>query len=90
MMMVDWLIKTFQQPARGHNRGQKGVCMRYRLQRKESVSQPCIIGNRSYPLPTYRWKDIAVLDDLDALKANLRKDDNRRIIDTQDGDKIVW
>ena len=80
---------TYRPPV-GIVRGRKGVCMRYRLQRKESVSRPCIIGNHSYPLPAYRWKDIAVSDDLDALKANLRKDDNHRIIDTQDGDKVVW
>ena len=24
---------------------------------------PCTIGNRSYPLPTYRWKDVAISDD---------------------------
>ena len=65
--------------------------MRYRLQRKESVSLPCIIGNHSYPLPSYRWKDIAVSDDLEALKGCMaEKDDLHRIIDTQDEDKIVW
>jgi len=36
---------------------------KYRLQRKEKYSMPCTIGNRSYPLPTYRWKDVAISDD---------------------------
>lgn len=65
--------------------------MRYRLQRRESISRPCIIGNHSYPLPTYRWKDVAVSDDLEALKGCMtKKDDLHRIIDTQDEDKTVW
>ena len=64
--------------------------MRYRLQRKERIFRPCIIGNHSYPLPTYRWKDVAVSDDLEALKKVVKKDDNHRIIDISKGDKVVW
>ena len=37
---------------------------RYRIQRKTPYSMPCIIGNRSYPLPTYRWVDILATIDL--------------------------
>lgn len=42
---------------------------RYRLQRKESIARPNILGNRSYPVHTYRWKDVAVSDDKQALEA---------------------
>ena len=41
---------------------------RYRLQRKTPVSLPCRIGNVSRPLPTYQWQDVAISDDLEALK----------------------
>lgn len=40
---------------------------RYRLQRKERYYMRCVIGNKLYPLPTYRWRDIAVSDDEQAL-----------------------
>ena len=46
---------------------------------------PCIIGNHSYPLPTYRWKDIVVSNDraeLEKLKLNAY---DYRIIDTLEG-----
>ena len=59
--------------------------LRYRLQRKEPYSMPCIIGNHSYPLPTYRWKDIVVSNDraeLEKLKLNAY---DYRIIDTLEG-----
>ena len=63
--------------------------MRYRLQRKERIAMPCIIGNKSMPLPTYRWKDIAVSDDFDALLTYYVDDGAHRIIDTADSDKIM-
>lgn len=40
---------------------------KYRLQRKESYSMPNILGNCSFPVATYRWKDIAVSDDKEIL-----------------------
>lgn len=60
--------------------------MRYRLQYKEPISKPYVIGNRSYPYPTFRWKDIAISDDANALEAmippfatkNYRIEDTRR------------
>ena len=65
--------------------------MRYRLQIKESIHHPYVIGNRSYPYPTFRWKDIAVSDDLEALKKCMTmKDDRYRIIDTHNQDMCVW
>lgn len=36
--------------------------MRYRLQRKEQHVQPNILGNHSFPVYSYRWKDIAAAD----------------------------
>lgn len=65
---------------------------RYRLQRRERVSMPCIIGNRSYPLPTTRWKDIAVSGDKTALEDILRCCEPRgeyRVIDTRNNDEIL-
>ena len=65
---------------------------RFRLQRKERVAMPCIIGNRSFPLPTFRWKDIAISDDATALE-DLRRccepAENYRVIDTRDNDRIL-
>lgn len=55
---------------------------RYRLQRKEQISRPCIIGNRSYPLPTYRWKDIAVSNDKAALETGITDWEKYRVVDT--------
>ena len=57
--------------------------MRYRLQRKETIFMPCIIGNHSYPLPTYRWKDIAISDDRTALEAMIANKETYRVIDTE-------
>jgi hypothetical protein len=47
--------------------------MRYRLQFKEATTHPYIIGNHSYPYPTYRWIDIAISDDLEALEKHFDK-----------------
>lgn len=41
--------------------------MRYRLQRKEQFVLPNILGNHSMPVYTYRWKDIAIGESLEAL-----------------------
>lgn len=60
---------------------------RYRLQRKEPYSMPCVIGNCSYPLPTYRWKDIAVSSDRAALESGITDWDNYRVIDTQQNEQ---
>mgnify|MGYP006989017847 CR=1 FL=1 len=32
---------------------------RFRLQRKEAVARPNILGGRSFPVHTYRWRDVA-------------------------------
>lgn len=42
--------------------------MRYRLQYKEPIARPNILGGHSFPIYTYRWKDIAASDDLLALE----------------------
>lgn len=45
---------------------------RYRLQHKEPCSMPNILGNHSFPVPTYRWVDIAVSNDIEVLKKNFK------------------
>ena len=57
--------------------------MRYRLQRKEAYAMPNIIGNRSLPVHTYRWKDIAASDDRTALEKLMPNDKDYRIEDTR-------
>lgn len=42
---------------------------RYRLQHKEQYVKPNVLGNHNFPVYTYRWVDIAVSGDLDALSA---------------------
>lgn len=42
--------------------------MKYCLQRKESYAMPNILGNKSFPVYTYRWKDIAISEDKKALE----------------------
>lgn len=56
---------------------------RYRLQVKEPIARPNILGNHSFPVHTYRWKDIAASDDYNALLPYLVNDGNHRIEDTQ-------
>ena len=43
--------------------------MRYRLQRKEQYAMPNVLGNHSFPVYTYRWKDVAISDDKGALES---------------------
>ena len=56
---------------------------RYRLQRKETVAMPNVLGNHSMPVYTYRWKDIAVSDDKAALLGIMPRGDGYRIEDTR-------
>ena len=63
--------------------------MRYRLQRKEPFSMPNILGNRSYPVKTYRWRDIAGSDDLAALEKIKPAGSDYRIEDTNGGGIIL-
>lgn len=57
--------------------------MRYRLQRKEAYAMPNVLGNHSFPVHTYRWKDIAASDDRAALASIMPDDKNYRIEDTR-------
>lgn len=57
--------------------------MRYRLQRKESIALPNILGNHSFPVYTFRWKDIAASDDRAALEKLMPNDKDYRIEDTR-------
>lgn len=47
----------------------------YFLERKEPISIKTVIGNKVYPLPSYRWKAIAVSDDEESLKKLMEKMD---------------
>ena len=62
--------------------------MRYRLQRKEQHVQPNILGNHSFPVYSYRWKDIVAADskvNLEEYQANNGlTGDGYRIIDTKE------
>jgi hypothetical protein len=42
--------------------------MRFRLQFKEAIDKSYVIGNTFFPYHSYRWKDIAVSDDYQALE----------------------
>lgn len=57
--------------------------MRYRLQRKETIARPNTLGNRSFPVYTYHWRDIAVADDLAELEKLMPNDGKHRIEDTR-------
>lgn len=59
--------------------------MRYRLQHKETYAIPNILGNRSFPVYTYRWKDIIASDCKEALEQYIPKKEAEkyRIEDTQ-------
>ena len=61
--------------------------MRYRLQQKEPYTMPNILGNCSFPIHTYRWKDIAASDDYAALEKIMPNNKNYRIEDTRPHDK---
>ena len=53
----------------------------YRLERKERYVMPNILGNRSYPVPTYRWKTIAICEEKQPLEEVMKTMDNRIVND---------
>lgn len=57
--------------------------MRYRLQVKETVVRPNVLGNKSYPVYTYRWRDLYASDDREALEKIMPNDQKHRIEDTR-------
>lgn len=57
--------------------------MRYRLQVKETVARPNVLGNKSYPVYTYRWRDLYASDDREALEKIMPNDQKHRIEDTR-------
>lgn len=57
--------------------------MRYRLQRKEAYTLANILGNHSFPVHTYRWKDVAASNDRAALEKLMPNGKDYRIEDTQ-------
>lgn len=48
----------------------------YFLERKEPYAMPNILGNRSFPVHTYRWKIIAMCEEKEPLEKELQKMDN--------------
>lgn len=59
--------------------------LRYRLQIKEPYSMPNILGNHSMPVKTFRWRDLALSNDKEALKRAARGRHDMRVIDTLEG-----
>ncbi len=39
------------------------------LERKEPCVMPNILGNHSFPVPTWRWKQVAVCEEKEPLEA---------------------
>lgn len=63
--------------------------MRYRLQYKEPYTYWDRTG-KPVPVHTYRWVDIAVADDLEALVEYAGEmSEDYRIIDTNDCDRVI-
>ena len=56
--------------------------LRYRLQIKVPIARPNVLGNHSFPVHTYQWKDIAASDDREALVKVMPNDRDYRIEDT--------
>lgn len=48
----------------------------FSLERKETYVKSNILGNTSQPVYTYRWKEIAISENKDALEAIKPKDDS--------------
>lgn len=49
----------------------------YFLERKEPYVLPNILGNRSFPVHTYRWKTIAMCEEKEPLEKELMKLDRK-------------
>lgn len=45
----------------------------YFLERKENYSMPNVLGNRSFPVKTWRWKQVAVCEEKEPLKELIPK-----------------
>lgn len=61
--------------------------MRYRLQRKEGCYIPNTLGNHSFPVHTFRWKDVAASNDRTELEKLMPNQKDYRIEDTRPFDK---
>ena len=49
------------------------------------TSPRIILGNTSYPVPTFRWRDVALSDDKAALERMASRRGDMRVIDTLEG-----
>jgi len=54
---------------------------RYRLQVREQTATPNILGNHSFPVYSYRWRDIAASDDRSALEEVMPAGKDYRIVE---------
>lgn len=64
--------------------------MMYFLEKKEHYSMPNILGNKSFPVHTHRWKAIAVCEELEPLQAELGKlDKDKYRITSNLGEGII-
>lgn len=59
--------------------------LRYRLQIKEPYTMPNILGNHSMPVKTFRWRDVAISNDREALERAAKRRGDLRVIDTLEG-----
>ena len=59
--------------------------LRYRLQIKEPYTMSNILGNHSMPVKTFRWRDLALSNDKEALERAARGRHEMRVIDTLEG-----
>ena len=58
------------------------------LERKETYYMPNILGNASQPVPTYRWKQIAVCEEKEPLEKFVVSKDYRIVSNNNEG--ILW
>ena len=45
----------------------------YFLERKENYSMPNVLGNHSFPVKTWKWKQVAVCEEKEPLKKLIPK-----------------
>ena len=63
----------------------------YFLERKEPYSMPNVLGNKSYPVPTYRWKIIYTCADRKPLEYMLAAmDQETHRITSNNPEECLW
>lgn len=51
----------------------------YFLEQRKKFTTPNILGGRSFPVPTWRWKQIAASEDKNALEEHLERIIEQRV-----------